>query len=97
MTNQYWVNVRDLDVDALAEVGSAGQDIYQTQAVSVAFQRLQTQALQDAAKAQIRAAKAAEDTAKYTKNTAWWMMCSVIVLAVSSVLTLFITVWHGTR
>jgi hypothetical protein len=77
------------------------------QAVGIGFQRLQTKAMQAAADAQIgaatdqkraaeaavRAAKAAEDTAAYTKNTARWMMWSDIVLAVSSVLTFFATVW----
>lgn len=102
MTNQAWRNVRDLDVDDLAEVGSVDQN----QAVGVAFQRLQTKTMQDAAEAQIkaasgqeiaaqaavRAAKAAENTAEYTRNTARWMMWSVIALAVSSVLTLIATV-----
>ncbi len=86
MTNPFWLNVRDLDVDALAELGSSTEGIQQKQAVGVAFQRLQTKAMQDAAEAQIgaasdqqraaeaaiRAAKAAEETAKYTRDSSRW-------------------------
>jgi hypothetical protein len=46
-----------------------------------------------AAEAAIRAAKATEDTARYTRNSALWMKWSVIVLAVASVLNLLATVF----
>ena len=105
MTNQTWQNVRDLDIDDLAEVGSVDANSFMVQAVGVAFQRLQTKAMQEAAEAQVRAAahqkltaeaavraaKAAEDTAEFTANAAFWMMLSVFVLAGTSVMTLILT------
>ncbi len=105
MTNPFWLNVRDLDVDALAELGSSTEGIQQKQAVGVAFQRLQTKAMQDAAEAQIgaasdqqraaeaaiRAAKAAEETAKYTRDSSRWMMWAVIISALTLVLNQLVT------
>jgi hypothetical protein len=106
MTDPIWLQVKSLGVDRLADKGAVDPNPQVVQAVGVAFQRLQTKAMQDAANAQIaaasdqksaaeaavRAAKAAEDTAEYTKNTAWWMMWSVFVLAGTSVATLIVTV-----
>src|ERR1700730_6532560 len=97
MTNQTWMNVRDLDLDDLAEGGSVDQNPLAMQAVVVAFQRLQTRAIQEAAAAQIsaasdqkeavsaagRVAKAAEETAKYTRESARWMKWTVMVIAAS--------------
>jgi hypothetical protein len=94
--------VEPVNDDALGKPAEYGRirldDPFDVQSVNVAFQRLQTKAMQDAAAAQVdaalaaaRAARAAEDTARYTKDTARWMMWSVIVLAVSSILTLIAT------
>jgi hypothetical protein len=95
----YWGTLRDMDLDELAEYGSRiGDSPSHVNAVNVAFPRLQTKAMQEAAAAQVDAAlavagaaKAAEDTARHTKNTAWWMMWSVIVIAISSILNLVVT------
>jgi|GEM_PF-4911764 len=108
MTNQYWAHVRDLNVDELGEYGSVDQNSVRVQATQVAFQRLQTKAMQeaaaaqianaadqkDAAEAMIRAANAAEETAKYTHDTAWWMKWSVVVLAISSTITTIVSLLH---
>lgn len=107
MPNEFWDGVKDLDIDALAEHGSVEPNSTRAQAVSVAFQRLQTKAMQDAATAQIdtasaqkdaanaavRAANAAVETAESTRKSANWMKWSVIVLAASSVINLLVTVF----
>ena len=94
MSNICWKTAKDLDLDALAELGSLAQP-NQAQAVHAAFQRLQTKAMQDearaqieaaadqkeAANAQIRAAIATEATAVSTSDSARWLMWSVIAQA----------------
>jgi hypothetical protein len=107
MTNSYWLAVKDLDVDDLAEHGSVTPNSIQARAVDVAFQRLQTKALREGADAQIaaardqraasealiRAAKATEATAKSTKDSALWLMWSVIVLAITNLANVIATIW----
>lgn len=76
--------------------------------MTAAFQRLQSIAMQQAAEAAqvdaakdqrtaaqalLRAAIATEETAKYTKNSIFWLMVSVIVLALSSIATVCVTIW----
>lgn len=56
--------------------------------------RRQTIAQQDAAIAQQEAAAAAIKTAKFTRLDAVYMLASVVVLAVASVLNLIVTVFH---
>jgi hypothetical protein len=56
------------------------------QAVRAEFLRRQTLAA-------IEAAKAAENTAKFTRDSARYMLWSVAVLAISSVATLIVTIW----
>jgi hypothetical protein len=107
VSNANWNMVKDMDIDALAEHGSVNAGSERAQSVHVAFQRLQTKAMQDAAKAQIdaaaeqkaassaliRAAVATEATAASTADSARWLMWSVVVLAVTSVANILVTVW----
>jgi hypothetical protein len=53
-----------------------------------------TIAQKDAMIAQTRAATAAEDTARFTKQNAFYMLLSVIALATSSFLNLLISLWQ---
>lgn len=106
MSNVFWKTVKDMEIDALAELGTNAGPAY-ARSVHVAFQRLQTRAMQDAAKAQIqaaadqkeaanaqiRAAIATEATAASTRDLAWWLMWSVIVLFITSVANIAVTVW----
>jgi hypothetical protein len=55
----HWESLRNVDVDGLAEYGSARDDPFDVQSVYVAFQRLQTKAMQDVPAAQVDAALAA--------------------------------------
>jgi hypothetical protein len=66
----HWESLRNMDVDALAEYGSARDDPFDVQSVNVAFQRLQTKAMQDAAAAQVDAALAAACAARAAEDTA---------------------------
>lgn len=56
--------------------------------------RRQTIAQQDAAIAQQEAAAAAIKTAKFTRLNAAYMLASVIVLAIASIVNLIVTVSH---
>jgi hypothetical protein len=107
VTSYNWNLVKDADETKLGELGSSSPNPDIAQAVNVAFQRLQPLAAKEAAEAQksaaqaqqsvaadsARAAKAAEDTAKHTKSSARWIMLSVIVLAVASLLNLVVEIF----
>jgi hypothetical protein len=98
--NPDWDLVKGMDIDELGAWGAVEPNSRRAHAATVAFQRLQTKAAmetaaaqKEAADAQIKAAadsskaaKAAEDTAIYTRASARWMMWSVIVLAIASII-----------
>jgi type IV secretory pathway VirB10-like protein len=62
--------VKDADLDQLCELGAVTAKSVQAQAVTAAFQRLQTKAMQDAAKAQIEAAEGQKKAAQALAETA---------------------------
>jgi hypothetical protein len=77
--------------------GGPGTHVYNPALAEI--NRRQTLANLAAAKAQENAANAAQQTARYTRINAWYVLASVIVLALSAVATLGVSLWsaHDTR
>ena len=62
-------------------------------AAEAEFLRRQTVSQEEAAASQERAAQATEQTARYTRQNARYLLASVIVLALSSILTFALSAW----
>lgn len=82
--------------ELIDELTRQNPDNYGHRAVMAEITRVQTEALLASSRAQIDAAEAAKETARYTKDVARYMFWSVLAVAASAVIALLsvaVTVW----
>jgi len=86
-------DLTQMELEELSRLfGAAGSTSPDAQRYAAEFTRRQTVAQINAAEAQVRAASAAEETAKYTRTNARYLLWSVVVLAVSGLGTFAVSI-----